>query len=89
LRGSKIGYELFGRKISAKTTLPYVGGKEGDHNFLASSSFLPIFSAIVAPRGGLHLVFGHHKQWALLQKKLKANSILKSLLMGCSILIRQ
>jgi hypothetical protein len=29
LRGSKIGYELFGRKFSAKTTLPYFGAGVG------------------------------------------------------------
>jgi hypothetical protein len=38
-------------------------------HFLTSSTFLPIFSAIDAQRrGGLHLLFGNHKQWALLQK---------------------
>jgi len=31
----------------------------GGCSFLASSSFLPIFSAINVPRGGLHLLFGH------------------------------
>ncbi len=35
----------------------------GGHNFLAFCSFLSIFSAIDAPRGGLHLLFEHHKQW--------------------------
>jgi hypothetical protein len=34
----------------------------GGHNFLTSSPFLPIFSAIDAPRGRLHLLLGHHKQ---------------------------
>jgi hypothetical protein len=30
--------------------------------------FYRIFSTIHAQRGGLHLLFEHHKQWALLQK---------------------
>ncbi len=34
----------------------------GGHNFLTSGPFLPIFSAIDAPRGGLHLLLGHHKK---------------------------
>jgi hypothetical protein len=33
-------------------------------NFLASSPFLTIFSLIDVQRGGLHLLFEHHKQWA-------------------------
>jgi hypothetical protein len=33
-----------------------------EHNFLTSNSFFSIFRAIDAPRGGLHLLCGHHKQ---------------------------
>jgi hypothetical protein len=40
---------------------PYLGGC----NFLASNPFLLIFNATNAPRRGLHLIFGHHKQWGL------------------------
>jgi hypothetical protein len=36
--------------------------------FLASNPFLPILFAIDAQREGLHLFFGHHKQWAFLQE---------------------
>jgi hypothetical protein len=39
----------------------------GDRKFLASSPFLLTFSVIDAQRGGLHLFFGHHKQWAFLE----------------------
>jgi hypothetical protein len=39
----------------------------GGHNSLASCSFLPILRAIDAPEG-LHLLFGHHKQWGLRAK---------------------
>jgi hypothetical protein len=35
----------------------------GGRNFLASTPFLLIFCATDAPRGGLHLFFGHHKLW--------------------------
>ncbi len=56
--GLKIGYELFDQKISIKTTSLL----RRDQNFLTSNPFLPIFSAIDAQRGGLHLFFGHHKQ---------------------------
>ncbi len=35
----------------------------GDRNVFTSSPFLPIFNAINAQRGGLHLFFEHHKQW--------------------------
>jgi hypothetical protein len=52
------------KTCSVKTTPPTSGG----HNFLASYSFLLIFSAIDASRGGLHLLFGHHEQWGLLAK---------------------
>jgi hypothetical protein len=41
------------------------------HNFLTFSSFLSVFSAIDAQRGGLHLLFGHHKQWGPLAKMAK------------------
>jgi hypothetical protein len=59
LRGSKVGYELFSWIFLVKTNPPTLG----DCNFLAYSPFLPIFSARDLPRGGLHLVLGHHKQW--------------------------
>jgi hypothetical protein len=36
----------------------------GGRKFLASNPFFPIFSATDAPRGGLHLLLGHHQQWA-------------------------
>jgi hypothetical protein len=39
LRGSKIGYELFGLEFSAKTNPSTLRG----HNFLISSSFFPNF----------------------------------------------
>jgi hypothetical protein len=45
-------------RIFCKNEPPILGG----HNFLASSSFLPIFSVTNAPKGGLHLLFGHHEQ---------------------------
>ncbi len=64
LRGSEIGYELLGLVFLINQTPLTSGGC----NFLASSSFLPLFSVIDAPRGGLHLILGHYKQWALLQK---------------------
>lgn len=59
MRGSEIGYELFVREFFIKIT-PLVWGA---YNFLTSSSFLPIFCAIDAPRGRLHLLFGHYKKW--------------------------
>jgi len=55
-------------------------------NFLASCSFLPIFSAIDAPRGGLHLPFGHHKQWGP-PAKMASKPYLKSSLVGCPTLV--
>jgi hypothetical protein len=39
------------------------GGGVVRRNFLASNAFLPNFCATDAPRGGLHLFFGHHKLW--------------------------
>jgi hypothetical protein len=80
-RGSKIGYELFDQKISVKKTLSYLGG----HNFLASSQFLSIFSETDAPRGELHLFFGHHKQWGPLTK-MTSKLYLKCSVMDCSTL---
>jgi hypothetical protein len=59
LRGLEIGYELLNREFFAKTTSLV----RGAHNFLTSSSFFSIFSAIDAPTIGLHLLFGHYKQW--------------------------
>jgi len=35
----------------------------GGRKFLASNPFLPSFNATDAPRGELHLLLGHHKQW--------------------------
>jgi hypothetical protein len=55
----------------------------GYPNFLAYSSFLPIFSARDVPRRGLHLVLGHHKQWGP-PAKMRSKPYLKWLLMGCS-----
>jgi hypothetical protein len=53
LRGSKIDYEGFGQEFSVKMT----SLTSRVHNFLASNSFLLIFSAIDASRdtskGGL------------------------------------
>jgi hypothetical protein len=60
LRDFKIGYELFDRECFVKTSPPTLEGC----NFLSSSPFLSIFTAIDAQRGGLHLLFGHHKQWS-------------------------
>jgi hypothetical protein len=67
LRGSEIGYEVLHWGLFCKMThSPTLEG----HNFLASCLFLLIFSAVDVPRGGLHLLFGHHNlQWALLQKQ--------------------
>jgi len=81
LRGLKIGYELFSWIFFVKTTPPTLG----DCNFLASSSFLPIFSARDVPRGGLHLVLEHHKQWGR-PAKTASKTYLKWSLMGCSTL---
>jgi hypothetical protein len=64
LRGLEIGYELFSQFLFCKND-PLVWGA---HNFLTSNSFLPIFSAIDATKGGLHLLFGHYKQWGPLAK---------------------
>jgi hypothetical protein len=50
-----------------KKTTPLLWGC----NFLTSSSFLQIFSAIDAPRGGLHLILGHYKQWGLAAKMVR------------------
>ncbi len=59
MRGLEIDYVLFGRNVFVKTIpFTFVG-----HSFLASSSFLLIFSVIDGQRGGLHLLFRHHKQW--------------------------
>jgi len=57
----------------------------GGCSFLAFSSFWPIFSAIDAPRAGLHLLFGQHTQWGP-PAKTASIPYLKWLLMGCSIL---
>ncbi len=40
----------------------------GPVTFLSLVHFLPIFSATDVPREGLHLLFGHHKQWGPLAK---------------------
>ncbi len=53
----------------------------GACNFLASSPFLPIFTAIDAPRGGLHLILGHHKQLCSLIK-MASKPYLKCLVMS-------
>ncbi len=50
---------VWSRFIFVKTSPPTSGG----HNFLAFSPFLPIFSVTDAPRGKLHLFFGHHEKW--------------------------
>jgi hypothetical protein len=63
----KIGYELFDQIFFVKTTPPTSKGR----NFLASSPFLSIFIAMDAQRGGLHLLFGHHKQWGIATKATK------------------
>jgi hypothetical protein len=67
LRGLKICYELFDQDFSVKTTSPTSGG----HNFFASSPFFPVLSVIDAQKGGLHLLFGHHKQWGLPAKTVR------------------
>jgi hypothetical protein len=71
LKGLKIGYELFDQNISVKTTPPTSRGR----NFLTSSSFLSIFIAMDAQRGGLHLLFGHHKQWGIGAKAAKTPTL--------------
>jgi hypothetical protein len=55
-------YELFDQEFSVKMT-PISRGP----NFLASNPFLQIFSATDTLKKGLHLLFGHHKQWGPLQ----------------------
>jgi hypothetical protein len=80
LRGLKIGYELFNWNLFCKNDPLTWGG--GGCNFFTSYSFLPIFNAIDAPRGGLHLLFGHHKQWGL-PAKMVSKPNLKWSLMGC------
>jgi len=45
-----------------------------------------IFSAIDAPRGGLHIIFGHHEQWGL-PTKMASKPYLKWSLKGCSTLL--
>jgi hypothetical protein len=92
LRGLEIGYELFDREFSVKTS-PLLKGvvtfsplvhfcqflvlqmceEVGSVNFLCYRCVkrwaLSIFSATDVWRGGLHLLFGHHKQWGLPQKQ--------------------
>ncbi len=72
LKGFKTYYEIFDRFFNIKTTPSTFRGS----NFLPSNPFLSIFNVTYAPRGGLHLLFEHHKQWVLLQKKQQANLIL-------------
>jgi hypothetical protein len=79
LRGSKIGFELFIQEFSLKKTFSYLG------DFLGSSQFLSIFSATDAPRGELHLFFGHHKQWGP-PTKMASKTYLKCSVMGRSTL---
>ncbi len=59
LRGSKINYELFDWEFFVQTTPSTSKGC----NFFISSPFLLILSVIDAQRGGLFLLFEHHKQW--------------------------
>jgi hypothetical protein len=71
-------------RIFCKNDPTYLGG---GCNFFASSSFLSIFSVIDASwdasRGGLLLLFGHHKQWGPLVKTT-SKPYLNQSLMGCS-----
>jgi hypothetical protein len=78
LRGSEIGYELFNWNLFCKKNPLTSRG----YNFFTSYSFLPIFNAIDAPRGGLHRLFGHHKQWCL-SAKMISKPYSKWSLMGC------
>jgi hypothetical protein len=71
MKGSKIGYELFNRKISVKTTPLILKGC----NFFAFNPFLPIFNVIGAPRGKFHLFFGDHKQWGPPAKMMNKPSL--------------
>jgi hypothetical protein len=59
LRGLEISCELFNQEFFVKMSPPTSGG----HNFLTFSLFLLILSVTDAPRGELHLFFGHHKKW--------------------------
>ncbi len=69
LKGSKIHYALFDEFVSVKTTPSTLRGC----NFLPSHLFWSIFNVTYAPRGGLHLLFQHHKQWGPPLKKQQAN----------------
>jgi hypothetical protein len=51
--------ELFDPKFPVKTSPLTLGGC----NFQAFDRFYPIYSETDAPRGGLHLLSGHPKQW--------------------------
>ncbi len=82
LRGSEIGYELFDQEFSVKKTPPISRGC----NFLTSCQILPIFRGIDVPRGGLHLLFGHHKQWGPPPKTV-SKPYIKCSVMGCSTLL--
>jgi hypothetical protein len=55
---SKLSYKLFDWEFYVKMIPLILGGR----NFLASNPFLQIFNAKNAPKEGLHLLFGHHKQ---------------------------
>jgi len=57
VRGSQIGYELFDWNLL-----------QGELNLFTFHSFLSNFNTTDMATEGLHLLFGHHKQWALMQK---------------------
>jgi hypothetical protein len=42
----------------------YLGWGGGGCNFLISNQFLKFFSPSDVPRGGVQVLFGHHKQWS-------------------------
>ncbi len=55
---------MFDWESFVKATPPHFGAC----NFFTSNPFLSIFSATNALEEELHLLFEHHKQWAVLQK---------------------
>ncbi len=62
-RFSAPDHGLFNWEFSVKQPSYFEG-----RNFLVSSLFLLNFTVTDPPRGGLHLLFGHHKQWGPPQK---------------------
>ncbi len=62
---AKISYELNDREFSVKTTPPLL---RGPITFSPLVHFCRFFSPTDTPRGGLHLLFEHHRQWDILAR---------------------